>query len=333
MSVEVWQSAPPSALQSWRAEAEAAAFIAGQLAPTSFVPDSLRVYSDPHKRAGLLVGETAAQVAAALLTGQELGLAPMAALRSIDVVNGTPALRAVAMRALVLAAGHELWLVESTNTRCVYRGRHSGSDKIQESIWDMDRARGLGLAGKTNWRTQPKAMLIARASAECSRLVAPETLLGLPYAAEELDDGTDTLDGPEPSAEASSEPRPRKRTARRAVAAAPPAEAPPLPEPAARPRVGDVMRRDDEPPPLDDDEPPAEEGRGTPPMVSPAQRTAIHAGMHALGISDRRDRLAMLSGVVGEDVASTLDLSARQASQVLDYLAELRRQHDVEPER
>lgn len=322
MTIDVWQAGPTSALQTWRAEAEAAAYIAGQLAATSFVPESLRVYTDPRERTGLLVEKTAAQVAAALLTGQELGLSPMAALRSIDVINGTPALRAVAMRALVLAAGHELWLVESTNTRCVYRGRRSGSDKIQETVWDMDRARALNLAGKPNWRAQPKAMLIARSSSECGRLVAPEALLGLPYSAEELDDGTDTLAGPDSPPESPTEPR--RRRARRAVTANPPP--PPEPEPAPR-RTADA----EPPPPLDDDEPPIDEEAM--PMVSPGQRTAIHAAMNGLGIRDRRDRLAMLSGVTGENVASTLDLSARQASQVLDYLGELRRQREEEPER
>ena len=62
---------------------------------------------------------TTANVAAAVLTGQELGLTPMASLRSIDVIDGSPALRAVAMRALVQRAGHEIWLVESTKTQAV----------------------------------------------------------------------------------------------------------------------------------------------------------------------------------------------------------------------
>jgi hypothetical protein len=182
-------------LEAWAEEMTAAAQIARGIAGTPFVPASLRV---------MHVGEidlaaTTANIAATLLTGKEVGLEPMAALRSIVVINGTPAINALAARALVVARGHELWLVESTATRCVYQGRRHGSDRTQQSVWTIDRAKDLGLAGKPNWRQQPIAMLIARATAECARLVAPEVLLGLPYIVEELEDVTGDAAPTEPA--------------------------------------------------------------------------------------------------------------------------------------
>src|SRR5574338_122949 len=76
--------APPTELLLWALEARQAKAVAASLAKTSFVPASLRGKPD--------------DITAAILAGQELGLKPMATLRSMDVIQGTPALRAHAMR-------------------------------------------------------------------------------------------------------------------------------------------------------------------------------------------------------------------------------------------
>ena len=144
------------------------------LATTAFVPQSFSGRPE--------------QVAAAIVTGLELGLTPMAALRSMDIIQGTPALRANTLRAIVLAKGHEMWVDESTSQRAVVKGRRRGSDQVQESVWDMDRAKQMKLAGKDNWQKQPKAMLLARATSELARLIAPDDILGLSYTAEEIGD-------------------------------------------------------------------------------------------------------------------------------------------------
>ena len=85
-------------LRTWFAEAEAAASIARQVADTPFVPDSLKRWTNPEERDPakrvLDLDATVAVVSAALLAGQELGFSPMASLRSMDVIKGTPALGA-----------------------------------------------------------------------------------------------------------------------------------------------------------------------------------------------------------------------------------------------
>lgn len=161
-----------SALVLWAYEAQQAHKIAQSLARTSFVPASLR--------------NKAEDITAAILAGQELGLQPMASLRSMDVIQGTPALRAHAMRGLVQSNGHEIELVDSTDERCVMRGRRKGAERWQEVEWDMARAARLGLTSKDQWKKQPKTMLVARATGEICRLVASDVLYAMPYAAEEL---------------------------------------------------------------------------------------------------------------------------------------------------
>lgn len=169
-------TAPNSDLLLWVQEARQAAHIATSLAKTSFVPQSLRGKAE--------------DITAAILAGQELGLRPMASLRSMDIIQGTPALRAHAMRGLVQSKGHKVWMVEQSPQRVVMRGQRREADgtygEVQESVWDFARAELMGLTGKAEWKKQPQTMLTARATGEICRLVASDALYAMPYAVEEL---------------------------------------------------------------------------------------------------------------------------------------------------
>jgi hypothetical protein len=113
----------------------------------------------------------------------------MAALKSMDVIFGTPGLRAHAMRGLVQSHGHEIELIESTDTVCRMRGRRKGKEVWQEVVWTIARARQAGYASKNQmYSSVPTDMLIARATGEICRLIAADVLHGVPYTAEELRD-------------------------------------------------------------------------------------------------------------------------------------------------
>lgn len=132
----------------------------------------------------------AGNAAAAIMAARGVGITdPMAALRAFDIIQGTPAMRAVALRALVQRTGHEIWVEESTSQRAVVKGRRAGSANVETSTWDMDRARTMKLTSKDNWQKQPQAMLLARATSEVARLIAADVIMGL-YSAEELSDGS-----------------------------------------------------------------------------------------------------------------------------------------------
>lgn len=162
-------------LSDWATSAQAAMAVAEQLSRSSFVPESFR--------------NKPGEATAAILAGLEVGLQPMAALRSFDVIQGQAAARAVTLRAIVQAQGHEIELVESTATRCKMRGRRRGADAWQEVTWTIDRARQLGVTGKANWKNQPQAMLVARCTSELARLIASDAILGIAYSSEEIADG------------------------------------------------------------------------------------------------------------------------------------------------
>lgn len=288
------------ALTEWAQAAQAAYEVAVRLVATSFVPEAFR--------------DKPAEATAAILAGDEVGLSPMAALRSFDIIQGTAAPRAVTLRAIVQSKGHEVWVHESTDTRAIVRGRRAGSVIVQESVWDMARARGLKLTGKHNWTAQPKAMLVARATAELCRLIASDAILGVPYAVEEIADGVidDQAYGAEP---AEQEP---VRTARRRTA--------PTSKPSKSGRAAAPAKQVAEPagPPL-----PGEDGYEQPPLPeddrpsTKDQLAKLGIAFNEQGITDRQERIAIVSALIGRRLESSADLTLPEIGQVIDAIAEI----------
>jgi hypothetical protein len=278
-------------LAVWAEQARQTATVARSLAPTHFVPQSLRSTS---KEPDEWLAQTSSNVTAAILTGAELGLTPRAALRSVVVIQGTPTMTALAIRGLVQSKGHRVTKIESSDTRCVYEGQRLGSSKPERVVWTIERAQKLGLTGKDNWRKQPEAMLIARASSEVCRLIAADVLLGIPYSLEEMQDTIET----EP-----------QRTARRRAQREPA----PMPEP--------ELEETPEPPAAAP-EPPQDAPEPTPDPITPKQLTALNAALSQdLGLTDREDKLAYLSGELGREITSSKDVTKQEAMRLLDKLA------------
>lgn len=296
-----------AALMDWAQSASAAHEIATHLVRTSFVPEGFRNKPD--------------EATAAILAGVEVGLQPMAALRSFDVIQGTAAPRANTLRAIVQSQGHDVWLVESTETRAIVAGQRRGSTQEQRSVWTIDRAKRLGLTGKKNWQAQPQAMLVARATSELCRLIASDAILGLPYSIEELVDGDDLA-----AADVVALPA-KRRTAKRSTAKPATATVERIDAPAAAEPVYDE-------PPFDDDSaagageaddsttpPGAEQSEAPAAGPSEGQNRLMHRMFHDLGIEDRTERLEFTSAIVGRVVESGAHLSRAEASRLIDHMA------------
>jgi hypothetical protein len=58
-------------------------------------------------------------------------------------------------------------------------------------------------------------------------------------------------------------------------------------------------------------------------MITPRQLTAIPTILGAHGVRDRDHRLAIISHIVGEPIASMKDLMRSEAGTVIDYLSTL----------
>ncbi len=162
---------------SWVEMLPAVAQLAEQIHGTDFVPKGLR-------------GSSAA-TAAAILYGREIGAGPMTSLANIAVIEGKPSVSAEHLRAMVLAAGHEIVYTELSGAGVTVKGRRVGSSEWTSVSWNLDMARAAGIAGKQVWQRYPRAMLAARATAELCRLIFPDVTHGLMVIeeAEDLRDG------------------------------------------------------------------------------------------------------------------------------------------------
>ncbi len=164
---------PGQNLITWARALGSAHQIASALCTTAFVP---RHFAGKPEEA-----------AAALMLGDELGLAPVSALRSIFVIGGTPGMYARTMVALVQSRGHDVWTETETATKVVVCGRRAGSDKVERSEWTIDRARRAGYTNNKKYETSPEDMLYARAASTVCRRIAADVLSGIPYSVEELE--------------------------------------------------------------------------------------------------------------------------------------------------
>ena len=275
-------------LPSWAALLPHAAELARVIAGTEFVPKELR-------------GRPAA-VAAAIIAGQELGLSPLAALNRLHIIEGRVGLDATTMRALVLAAGHDLWLDAADDQAATVSGRRAGSDVVSSATWSMQDAQRAGLAGKPNWRAYPRQMLTARATAELCRTLFPDVLSGLA--------------GAHPTADLPDR-----------LAGAPAGDAPGVVDADVEVDTGPELLEDDPGDEPDDaqalaaDLPPGPgEPTGEP---TPGAFRALHAAYRDAGMADRGERLTHASQVLGRQVDSSRELDAAEVSQLLDALRPL----------
>lgn len=298
------------ALAEWAQAAQAAYEVATNLVETSFVPEAFR--KKPY------------EATAAILAGDEVGLSPMASLRSFDVINGTAAPRAITLRAIVQSRGHDVWLVEQTDARAIVAGKRAGSNREQKSEWTIQRAQKLGLTNKANWKNQPGAMLVARATAELCRLIASDAILGLPYSAEEIADGVTPDDDWQSAAEPEQQPVAAKRTAQRSTRTAAKA-APRKSSPPSRPAEPD--NTDGPPLPGEDgfDAAPAEDAPATDGPTQ-AQMKQLHRLLTEFGFTEREDYLMTCSLLIRRWVESSKDMTKTEASRAIDQLLECEKQ-------
>lgn len=285
--------------------------LANEIYDTPFVPDGLR-------------GSSPA-VAAAILAGREMGLGPMTSLANIDVIRGKPTQKPLLMRAMVLSRGHKWDDVESTDFRAVVRGRRKDETLWTTVTFTADQAKRAGLdLGK-----YPADKLYARASSRLAKHKFADVIMGMAYSSDEIEDGLDaeaivTTGEDAPAAIEPPKPKTAQRAARKPSPPAPAAAAQAAASPAASgPRQdagGDL-------PPLpgeDDPPPPDSTDYSTPGTVTKEQLTRIWATLTSeFGFAHNENDIAReaCARIAGREVASSKDLSFREAGTVIDALA------------
>jgi hypothetical protein len=122
-----------------------------------------------------LVGKAPA-IAAVILTGVELGIGPMEAMRGIHVVEGKPTMSAEMMLARARKAGVRTRWAETSDRVARLAVMVPGDAEWQTLSFSMEDAQRAGVAGKDNWRKYPAAMLRARCTSAALRAFCPEVL-------------------------------------------------------------------------------------------------------------------------------------------------------------
>lgn len=138
--------------------------------------------------------KTPEQALAIILTGRELGIGTMAALNTINVIQGKPTVSPQLMLALIERSGQleniQITVDGDNGVSCTMKrkGRTAHCENFGKA-----EAKAMGLDGKDNYKKQAQTMYRWRAVAACARVVFPDVILGL-YTPDEM--GADVnLDG------------------------------------------------------------------------------------------------------------------------------------------
>lgn len=299
-------------LVAWANEMAAAGQLARALCETQFVPENFR-----NKE-----GDTAA----AIMMGKSLGMDPLNSLQNLFVVRGRPGMYARVMHSLVLRAGHEVYRSSATEQAVTVRARRRGDTHWQEFTWTLDRAKRAGYDNNAKYRTDPQAMLTAKALAEACRTIAPDVLTGVAATTvEEIQLGD--YDDAEivSSEETPTVSQPKKTTVKRKVTTR--AKAP-------EPSVPDVS---DTP----DPEPVEETAEGTEPAGEEPGDAAVKSSkstksqwdlaaklMRDIGVTEKSDMSSELNlwakdNGITRELPSMAALSSEECSRFINYLEQL----------
>ena len=131
--------------------------------------------------------EAAMAVAVAIMSGAELGLKPMVALRSFTVINGKPALYGDGLINVVRQSGKAAYLRTGCDTRdgemvgwC--EAKRSDTDETSRVEFSQADAKRAGLwqtGGNAPWAKYPQRMLAWRAAGWCLRELFGDVLGGM----------------------------------------------------------------------------------------------------------------------------------------------------------
>lgn len=199
------------------------------LARTNFVPDSFQGKPD--------------QITAAMMYGREIGIPPVTTLQNMHVIKGKVGMYAEQLRAMILAAGHEYEIDETTSDRCVMQARRKGSERWHTFEYTMDQAKRSGDFAKNDmYQKRPKEMLFARCSGVMAHSLFPDVIRGM-GTIEELE-SVDDAETPPAAPEVTSKGTVQRKTKPKAAAAIEPAKptAPPTApdQPALPPLPGEA---------------------------------------------------------------------------------------------
>lgn len=132
-------------------------------------------------------------IVAMMMIAATLDIPFMTAAQEMYCERGKLGMSANLMRGLVLRAGHDFEILEDSTKACTVRFTRKGRAPSRPVTYTMEDAQIAGLTTRenSNYRKNPRAMMVARATSRCLRAYASDILLGFGYTPDELRDRVD----------------------------------------------------------------------------------------------------------------------------------------------
>jgi hypothetical protein len=240
-----------------------------------------------------------ANVLYAIEYGRMIGLAPMAAIIGVHVIEGKPSASAALISALVRRAGHKLRVRGDAKSATAQIIRADDPGYTFEVTFTIEDAHRAELTKKAVWKNYPASMLKARAITQCARDACEEALLGMHYTPEEL------------GAEVDAEGEPVYTAEQVAVAVVRKAER----------EMVDIAPRGQTNPIDPDFELPATVGTASAMGATGPQLQKLNILIgEKRGNLPRPEKLALVASFVGRELASSRELTLREASELIERL-------------
>lgn len=136
-----------------------------------------------------------------MMAGRELGLEPVAAMRSIYMFDGQVGIRAEVIAAKVRQLGYRYTPIQKDAKGCILEWRDpngklcGGTPEASRSSFTEEDAKrfkqgGKPLADKDNYKNDPESMYFWRALTRGQRMFVPEATNGIAVSIEEIHDDT-----------------------------------------------------------------------------------------------------------------------------------------------
>jgi len=108
-----------------------------------------------------------------------VGLSVMDAIHGVAWVQGKPVIDATLLRALATRAGYRVLVTEASRESATAKVILTSTGETLGTVtYTMEDAKTAGLAGKSNWKSNPEDMLVARATSRAVRRYCSDALVG-----------------------------------------------------------------------------------------------------------------------------------------------------------
>jgi hypothetical protein len=148
--------------------------------------------------------KSAAQAVVKIQAGQELGIAPFAAMSGIHIIQGKPTVGAGIMAAKVKASGKYDYEVVQMDEKVCSLDFYQGKKKLGNSKFTIEDAKK---ANTKNMDKFPKNMLFARAMSNGVRWYTPDIFTSPVYTPEEMQGVTEDVPHEDVTPPATTEPK------------------------------------------------------------------------------------------------------------------------------